>query len=327
MDTVHRFLFEALDIRGVLVQLGPAWQAMHARREYPQAVRALLGEMAAVTTLMGSNLKTPGRLSFQLQGNGQVSMLVVDCDEQLRLRGMARSQSDGGNGGEARNSQSTSLRSHSGSAVQSRDSKDGVATPRSGVQGMQSQPAPTDKIIDLVGDGQLVLTLQTDGADPYQSYVPIEGDSLAQIFEHYLALSDQQPARLWLMANEKMACGLLLQKLPNADACDADGWTRVETLANTVTDAELGLPPEDLLTRLFGEEVVRLFAPRYAAWHCPRNEEKVRNVLLSLGREELESMLEKADIIEVDDEICGHEYRFGPEILNELFPPEGRVLH
>ena len=41
----------------------------------------------------------------------------------------------------------------------------------------------------------------------------------------------------------------------------------------------------------------------------------------------VEAMLEKADIIEVDDEICGHEYRFGPEILNELFPPEGRVLH
>ena len=299
MDTVHRFLFEALDIRGVLVQLGPAWQAMHARREYPKPVRALLGEMAAVTTLMGSNLKAPGRLSFQLQGNGQVSMLVVDCDEQLRLRGMARSETAGGVAGN----------------LQSRDPIDSVS------------PAPTDKIIDLVGDGQLVLTLQTDGSDPYQSYVPIEGDSLAQIFEHYLALSDQQPARLWLMANEKMACGLLLQKLPNADACDSDGWTRVETLANTVTEAELGLPPEDLLTRLFGEEVVRLFAPRYAAWHCPRNEEKVRNVLLSLGREELESMLEKADIIEVDDEICGHEYRFGAEILNELFPPEGRVLH
>ena len=285
MDTVHRFLFEALDIRGVLVQLGPAWQAMHARRGYPDPVRDLLGEMAAVTTLMGSNLKAPGRLSFQLQGNGVVSMLVVDCDEQLRLRGMARSDFGG------------------------------------------VSSAPTGEITDLVGDGQLVLTLQTDDAEPYQSYVPIEGDSLAKMFEHYLALSDQQPARLWLASNGASACGLLLQKLPNADERDADGWTRVETLADTVTSEELSLPPELLLTRLFGEEQVRLFAPRYASWHCPRNEEKVRNVLLSLGRDELEAMLEKADVIEVDDEICGHEYRFGPEILNELFPPEGRVLH
>ena len=285
MDTVHRFLFEALDIRGVLVQLGPAWQAMHARRNYPEPIRTLLGELTAVTTLMGSNLKAAGRLSFQLQGDGAVSMLVVDCDEQLRLRGMARGNTDG------------------------------------------VSPAPTDEISDLVGSGQLVLTLQSEGAEPYQSYVPIEGDSLAKMFEHYLALSDQQPARLWLAANEHQACALLLQKLPSADERDLDGWTRVETLADTVSADELGLPPASLLTRLFGEEEIRLFAPRYASWNCPRNEEKVRNVLLSLGREELESMLEKADIIEVDDEICGHEYRFGPEILNELFPPEGRVLH
>jgi molecular chaperone Hsp33 len=312
MDTVHRFLFEALDIRGVLVQLGPAWQAMHARRNYPEAISTLLGELAAVTTLMGSNLKAPGRLSFQLQGNGAVSMLVVDCDEQLRLRGMARESTDDGETG---NSQGSVLRPRSGSAVQSRDSTDSVSS------------APTGEISELVGVGQLVLTLQTDGAEPYQSFVPIEGESLAKIFEHYLALSDQQPARLWLAANEKNACALLLQKLPNADERDPDGWTRVETLADTVTRGELVLSPESLLTRLFAEEEVRLFAPRYATWHCPRNEEKVRNVLLSLGREELESMLENADIIEVDDEICGHEYRFGPEILNELFPPEGRVLH
>lgn len=324
MDTVHRFLFEELDIRGVLVQLGPAWRAMHARRNYPDPVRELLGEMAAVTTLMGNNLKTPGRLSFQLQGNGVVSMLVVDCDEQLRLRGMARSDFGADEFIVTATSSKVRRGRHATKAIQD---DNGVGAPQSGHSAMQSLPAPTDGIADLVGDGQLVLTLQTDGADPYQSYVPIEGDSLARIFEHYLALSDQQPARLWLAANETSACGLLLQKLPNADERDADGWTRVETLADTVTAEELSLPPESLLSRLFGEEEVRLFAPRYATWHCPRNEEKVRNVLLSLGREELEAMLEKADIIEVDDEICGHEYRFGPEILNELFPPEGRVLH
>ena len=324
MDTVHRFLFEALDIRGVLVQLGPAWRAMHARRVYPDPVRDLLGEMAAVTTLMGNNLKTPGRLSFQLQGNGVVSMLVVDCDEQLRLRGMARSDFSADHAiGAGKSKEYKRGRPTANDACEN----DGVGAPQSGHSAMHSPSAPTGEISDLVGNGQLVLTLQTDDADPYQSYVPIEGNSLARIFEHYLALSDQQPARLWLAANETTACGLLLQKLPNADQSDADGWTRVEVLADTVTPEELSLPPESLLSRLFGEEEVRLFAPRYATWHCPRNEDKVRNVLLSLGREELESMLEKAEVIEVDDEICGHEYRFGPEILNELFPPEGRVLH
>jgi molecular chaperone Hsp33 len=287
-DAVHRFLFEELDIRGALVQLGPAWTQMQARRNYAAPVRDLLGQLAAVTTLIGSNLKTPGRLSFQIQGHGPVGMLVTDCDEQLRIRGLARA-----------------------------DTKELTAVP----------PAPTFEVCDLIGDGQLILTLQTAKGSPYQSVVPLEGDTLAAIFEHYLAQSEQQPARLLLMANETHACGLFLQKLPGADLRDPDGWNRIEALASTVHDSELALPPDELITRLFSAELVRLFDPRAVSWHCPRDEEKVRTMLLSLGREEVESMLADAEEIAVEDEICGHEYRFGAEILDELFPPAGRILH
>ena len=286
MDAVHRFLLEDLDIRGALVQLGPSWAAMTNRRNYAAPVRELLGELAAVTALIGSNLKTPGRLSFQLQGHGPVSMLVMDCNEQLQLRGMAKSEL--------------------------------AAEAVANVAGVG----------DLLGDGQLVLTLQPKSAQtPYQSVVPILGSTLAEIFEHYLEQSEQQPSRLWLAATPYTACGLFLQKLPTADARDADGWNRIEQLASTVRPEELALPPETLLTRLFNAENVRLFEPRPAAWHCPRDEEKVRNMLLSLGREEVESMLGDAEIIAIEDEICGHEYRFGAEIVDELFPPDGRLLH
>ncbi|MCX7147804.1 MAG: Hsp33 family molecular chaperone HslO [Rhodocyclales bacterium] len=286
MDAVHPFLLEDLDIRGALVQLGPSWAAMTSRRNYAAPVRELLGELAAVTALIGSNLKTPGRLSFQLQGHGPVSMLVMDCNEQLQLRGMAKSEL--------------------------------TADAAAHVAG----------IGDLLDDGRLVLTLQPETAEtPYQSVVPIVGSTLAEIFEHYLEQSEQQPARLWLAATADTACGLFLQKLPGADLRDPDGWNRIEQLAATVHAKELALPPEALLTRLFGEENVRLFAPRQAIWHCPRDEEKVRNMLLSLGRDEVEAILEDAEIIAIEDEICGHEYRFGPEIVDELFPPDGRLLH
>ena len=281
-DGVHRFLFEDLDIRGTLVRLGPAWQAMQSVRPYAPAVRELLGQLAAVAAVIGSSLKTPGRLTFQLQGHGPVSMLVMDCDQQLRLRGMARCPGE----------------------------------------------APASGGIDaLLGDGKLVMTLQTDTGNPYQSIVPFEGDTLAAVFEHYLAQSEQQPSRLWLAADGETACALFLQKLPGADLRDLDGWNRIEQLAATVRPAELALDAELLLGRLFPEETVRLFAPRTVSWHCPRDEEKVRNMLLSLGREEVESMLADGGQIAVDDEICGHEYRFGPEILDELFPPAGRILH
>ena len=90
MDSVRRFLLEDLDIRGAVVALGNTWHEMAAGRDLPPAVNALLGELAAVTALIAGNLKTPGRITFQLQGHGRVSLLLVDCDEQLRLRGTAR---------------------------------------------------------------------------------------------------------------------------------------------------------------------------------------------------------------------------------------------
>lgn len=276
MDLIQHFIFEDLDIRGALVQLGPSWQAMAACRGYAPVVAELLGELAAVSAIIGSNLKTPGRLTFQVQGHGAVSLLVVDCDEQLRLRGAARAPAD-----------------------------------------LATMPVP-----HLLGDGQLVLSLQTNTAQqPYQSYVPLEGETLAAIFEHYLAQSEQTPARLWLAADGASACGLFLQKLPEADQRDVDGWNRVQQLAATVQPGELALPVETLLGRLFPEETLRLFEPRPVSYHSPRDETKVLDMLRSLGREELQAVLAERGEVHIHDEIGNHEYRFGPEVLDQLFPP------
>ena len=282
-DYVSRFILEDLDIRGAIVHLGTAWRAMQAGRNYPAAASQLLGEMTAVTALIGNNLKTPGRISFQVRGHGAVSLLVVDCDEQLRLRGLAKAPAD-------------------------------------------LAPAP---VPELLGDGQLVLTLQTNTAleRPYQSFVPLEGNSVAAIFENYLTRSEQAPSRLWLAADGAYACGLFLQKLPEADHKDADGWNRIQVLAETVTAAELALPPEALLGRLFPEEAVRLFAARDAVYYCPRDEAKVWAMLQSLGREEVASLLDEKGEILMQDEICNHEYHYGREVLDQLFPPEQRTLH
>jgi len=276
MDTLRRFLFEDLDIRGALVSLGHVWHELQAERDLPPPVTVLLGELAAVAALIAGNLKTPGRITLQLQGRGIVSLLLVDCDEQLRLRGMARLRKD--------------------SAV---------------------PPAPSFQ--DLIGEGQLVLTLDTQGKTPYLSIVPLVGASLSEVFAHYLAQSEQLPAWLLLGANDDFAAGLFLQKLPNADRRDPDGWNRVLHLAATVTPAELTGPTANLLMRVFAEEDIRLFNPRPVSYHCPRDEGKVLAMLQSLGKEELEATLAAEGGIHVEDEICRQSYRFGPEIIRRLF--------
>lgn len=87
---IQRFLLERLDIRGAVVQLDDVWQALRAGRDYPGPVARLLGEMCAVAIVIAGNLKQPGRLTFQIQGHGPLSLMVVDCAEGLNLRAMAR---------------------------------------------------------------------------------------------------------------------------------------------------------------------------------------------------------------------------------------------
>jgi molecular chaperone Hsp33 len=293
---VTRFMFEDLDICGAVVQLGDAWECMHRGRSYATRAQNLLGEMSVVAALMGASLKTPARLTFQAQGQGPVSMLVVDCERQpegeLLLRGMAR-------------------------CAETLHEQAGLAH------------LPLD---ELLGDGALLFSLQSEMSDmPYQSQVPLSGDSMAAIFEQFMSQSAQQPARLWLFADEKTACGLFLQTLPLRErdgvVVDADGWNRIQQLATTVRAEELVLPPEVLLRRLFAEDTLRIFDPCPVSYYCPRDEDRVRGMLVSLGRDEVAGLIAEHGEIRIHDEICNHEYRFGPGVLDELFPSAGHTLH
>jgi molecular chaperone Hsp33 len=174
---------------------------------------------------------------------------------------------------------------------------------------------------ELVGDGRLLLTLDNPDAQlPYQSFVPLEGTSIAEVFEHYLAQSEQQPAKFLLAANGNSVAGLFLQKLPTADARDPDGWTRISHLASTVKQDELlSLPPEMLLNLLFAEEDKRLYEVREVAYHCPEDWEKVRGMLLQLGRSEVEAILSEHGEVAIRDDICNRDYRFSAADIAELF--------
>lgn len=288
VSTVRRFIFEGLDIRGAIVHLGDAWTQMQAGRDYQPTVAQLLGETAAVTALIAAQLKQPGRLTLQLRGNGPIQLLVMDCNEQLQMRGMARSNP-------------------------------------------VVLPAPVPELLGAHQGGQLLMSLDLPTArQPYQSYVPMVGDSIAQIFEHYLEQSEQQPSRLLTTASPRAAVCLFLQKLPQADKHDADGWDRITQLAATVKTSELlELDAETLLSRLFHEEIeargIRLYDPQTVVYHCPEDWDKVRDMIRSLGRADAETILAEHGEILIRDDICNRDYRFSPADVAALF--DGQSLH
>lgn len=178
-----------------------------------------------------------------------------------------------------------------------------------------------DRLSELVGDGILQLTLDVQGMEqPYQSLVPLEGNSIAEVFEHYLQQSEQQPAGLWLACTKDAAAALFLQKLPGADARDEDGWSRAHQFAQTVTREELlALDPETLLGRLFAEETVRLYDARPVIHDFPPDRDKIIAMLRSLGESEVRRIYAEHGELVVRDDLSNHEYRFEPGEIDEFF--------
>jgi molecular chaperone Hsp33 len=94
LDTLQKFMFENSLVRGELIEISDAWQQVQARRSYPPAVSAMLGEMMAAAALLSANLKFDGTIIMQIHGDGPVPLLVVECDAALRLRATAKLSED-----------------------------------------------------------------------------------------------------------------------------------------------------------------------------------------------------------------------------------------
>ena len=275
-DSLQRFLFENADIRGDLVHLDATWQAVLGKHDYPAPVRRLLGEMMVAAVLLSATLKLKGRLTIQIQGEGPVSLMVVECTSERTLRGLAHF----------------------------------------------ADPLPAGKLGALVGAGRLAITLEPeDGPERYQSIVELSGDSLAEVLENYLDISEQLETRLWFGVDDQRAAGLLIQKLPEAGQDrDADAWNRIHRLSATIRDRELlRLPAREVIHRLYHEEDVRVFEPEAVCFRCSCDRERVANMLRALGREEIRSIIRDEGSVRVACEFCNHKYEFDVVDTEQLF--------
>ena len=113
----------------------------------------------------------------------------------------------------------------------------------------------------------------------------------------------------------KQAAGIMLQELPRQLVDEADArarqWEHVTTLLDTLTPAELlSLPAEDILHRLYHEDVVRLFPPHPVSYRCSCSSLRSKRALRLLGVEEIESILAERGQVEMTCEFCNQAYYF-----------------
>jgi molecular chaperone Hsp33 len=270
--------------------------------EHPAEVRRLLGEMAAAGVLMQANIKFNGALVLQIYGDGPVKLAVAEVQPELTFRATAK------------------------------------------VVGEVPPGAQLEGLLNVHGGGRCAITLDPrdkfPGQQPYQGVVPLHGDrreplqEVSQVLEHYMLQSEQLDTRLILAADDHVAAGLLIQRLPvegegnlgrrNEDEIGlSEAYNRIALLAATLTrDELLTLTSSQILHRLFWEETVRVFDPQQPRFACTCSRERVRGMLRSLGREESDSLIAERGLVEVGCEFCGLQYRFDAVDVGEMFTPE-----
>ena len=306
MSELTSFIFDGLPVRGMLVRLTDAWQEVLHRREaagaFPPEVRALLGEMTAAAVLMQASIKFKGALVIQVFGDGPVKLAVAEVQPDLAFRATAK------------------------------------------VVGEVPPGAGLETLLNVHGQGRCAITLdpldRRPGQQPYQGVVPLHGDQreplqqLSQVLEHYLLQSEQLDTRLVLAADDQMAAGLLIQRMPDEGPGRVSGernedqigrnedFNRIAHLTATLTrDELLSLDADTLLHRLYWEEPLRRFEPRQPRFACSCGRERVRNMLRGLGADEVRGIIAERGEVEVGCEFCGQQYRFDAVDVGEMFTP------
>ena len=211
--------------------------------------------------------------------------------------------------------------------------------------GEVTSDARLSQMVNVNNTGKCAITLdpktRRPGQQAYQGVVPLFGDQkeklerISDVLAHYMLQSEQLETTLVLAANDQVAAGLLIQKMPGqggkavsaeraADPDYLDAFNRISILAASLTPAELlTLDVDTILHRLFWEEPLLRFepmtgekAPRFA---CTCSRERVGRMIKSLGAAEADSIIAERGDIEVGCEFCGQQYRFDAVDAAQLF--------
>ncbi len=310
-DTILPFQLDLSDIRGRVARLDGTLDRILAQHDYPDAIEALVAEMALLTALIGQTIKLRWKLSLQVRGDGPARLIATDYF------------------GPSKEGEPAWIRAY---ASYDKDRLDPKADP-----------------FTQIGKGYFAILID-QGRDmvPYQGITPIAGNALSDCAETYFAQSEQLPTR-FALSFAKMpdaagrlgwrAGGVMLQHMPAAsplahgggsgedglltardimDDGDRENWNRANILLDTVDASELIGPrvqPTDLLVRLFHEDQPRVFDPQGVSFGCTCSADKVQQSLSIYSAKDIGHMTTDDGIVTADCQFCGAHYEFDPRTL------------
>lgn len=282
-DSLQRFIFDKTDIRGEIVHLDDSYINAVNNSNYPQPLKELVGQMMAATALLAATVKIKGKLNVQVQGDGPVSLVLVQCSSDHQIRSTAKWEGD----------------------------LDGLS--------LEQMVGKAYIAITIEPDGdkeryQGVVQLHGEKiADAFEEYFKSSEQLATKV---YLTANDETAAGLFL---QKLPSSKP-EHAQDSTEQDQDAWERMSQLASTITDEELSqLSVEELIHRLFNQEDIRLFDPTTIEFKCSCSREKLEAVLKSIGIEDLKKLIEEKGNVEVDCEYCKEKYIFDTIDVEYLF--------
>ena len=278
LNEIQRFSFDNTNVRGERVILNQAYQEIIQRKNYPAPLENLLGEFVAAIALLRDIIKIDGILSLQAKGEGDLSAIMVECDENQNLRGIAQWQ------------EGAEFNDH----ISLKDTLAGgylviTITPTNGrrYQG----------VVELVGNSLaecLEQYFMQSEQLPSRVWLAADGSSCAGLFLQRLPAEQA--------------------KEDDEDAWERF----VHLASTVKSEELLKLETLELLHRLYHEEELRFYDAKAMQFNCSCSRQRTLEALMSIGAEEVKEILLEQGEISIDCQFCAEHYQFTPSDLADI---------
>lgn len=269
-------------------------QAKQAHNTSPVATAAL-GRLLTAGGMMGIMMKgEDDLLTLKIQGSGPIEGLTVTADSKGSVKGYVYNP--------------------------------GVMLP-------PNQAGKLD-VGGAVGEGVLSVIRDIGMKEPYVGQTVLVGGEIAEDLTYYYAASEQTPSSvaLGVLMNKdntvRQAGGFIIQLLPGASE---DMVERLEKKLGEITSIttllDQGNTPEMILQHILEEFGLETMEEVPARFYCNCDKTRVEKALVSIGRKELQEMIDDGKSIEVNCHFCNKNYEFTVEDLKELYEKAQGLNH
>ena len=259
--------------------------AKNAHNTSPIATAAL-GRLMTAAAMMGSDLKGEGELlTLRIEGDGPIGGLLVTADGKGDVKGYAFNP-------------------------------DVMLPPNA--QGKLD-------VGGSLGLGVLSVIKDIGLKEPYVGQTQLITGEIAEDLTYYFATSEQVPSSvaLGVLMNKdntvRQAGGFIIQLLPDASDEIIDRLeAKLSGISSITSLLDAGKTPEEILTDILGEFGLEILNKMPVQFHCDCERSRVEKAIISIGRKEIQDMIDEGKEIEVNCQFCNKHYKFSVDELGEM---------